>query len=174
VTVDPTDLLTLPALLISWHLLTRSATTPKPRSLPRPVSRAVFALSMLLCAANQPNCPDCGTENPWQVDAANADGDNFAGGFYENTYVIGNTTADVLVLRVRELEKISVDCQQVAAQPTAILSRKLFAPAKAWIVEPNRVLPLEAVGVASGACRVYLIDAAGLPARVIVIDGDSV
>ncbi len=180
VVVDPTDLLALPMLFISWRLLTGPQPPPAPRRVPRVASRALFAVAMLFCAANQPNpnpepCWNCPQPN-WNPDVVTPDGQSFVAGFHIATYVIGNLTSDKIVVRVRSLRaKVDFDCKAVAKKPATILSRKVFDPAKAWIVEPNHVLPFDSGhSGASSNCRVYLIDASGLPPRVVVIDGGVV
>jgi hypothetical protein len=175
VSVDPTDLLALPVLLVSWRLLTAVATQAAPRPAAKPVTRALFAIAMLFCAANEPTCGpgECGDPMPWTPDAVPGDGANLVGGFFETTYVIGNLTADKLVVRVRKLRSLKFDCKKVAAWPAVVLSRKLFEPAKAWIVEPNRVLPFDDILGSGTGCRVYLVDASGLPARIAIVDSSS-
>jgi hypothetical protein len=151
ITVDPTDLVALPALLLSMRVLVPAMQRP---AIERPAAtRAVAIVGSLACAATSetsppgPGCPDpiqCGA-----VPRENA------------ALVIGNATDAERLVRVRPLkDSVEVDCTALLADPTSTLSRELFAPADAWLLQPSRGLPLQ--NDATAGCVAYLVDADGL------------
>jgi hypothetical protein len=146
ITVDPTDLLALPALAVAFRVLVPAMARPLPE---RPVAYRIAAIGgSLACAATTqysepPPCPDdaCGgipTESA--------------------SLVLGNTTDAQRLVRVRPLkESVQTECAAVLADPEHNLSRELFGPAETWLLEPGRALPLQ-----NKACDAYLVDADGM------------
>ncbi|WP_437531399.1 hypothetical protein WME79_02440 [Sorangium sp. So ce726] len=154
ITVDPTDLIALPVLLVSYRVLGEAMGRPEPA---RPVAhRLALMAGSLACVATskeQPiTCGDsegCGPlpQDPQQL----------------ASLVIGNATEAEQLIRVRRLrESVRVDCDVLLDDPTSALSRDLFANAETWLIEPGRALPLGNAG-----CDAYLIDADGLPLTLL-------
>ncbi|WP_437943777.1 hypothetical protein WMF27_02610 [Sorangium sp. So ce281] len=152
ITVDPTDLIALPLLLISYRVLGEAMGRPEPA---RPVAhRLALMAGSLACVATskeQPiTCGDsegCGPREPQEL----------------ASLVIGNTTGSEQLIRVRRLrESVRVDCDVLLDDPTSALSRDLFANAETWLIAPGRALPLGNAG-----CDAYLIDADGLPLTLL-------
>jgi hypothetical protein len=146
ITVDPTDLLALPALAVAWRVLLPAMARPLPE---RPVVYRVTAIAgSLACAATSqysepPPCPD---------DACGAIPTEPA------SLVLGNTTDAQRLVRVRPLkESVQTECAAVLADPEHNLSRELFGPADTWLLDPGRALPLQ-----NKACDAYLVDADGM------------
>jgi hypothetical protein len=148
ITVDPTDLIALPMLLVSWRVLLPATQRPVPE---RPaLQRAAAAAGAIACAATSqeppPSCGDfaaCGTVTPRE----------------SASLVIGNGTDAERLFRVRPLKDgLEVNCSAVLADPTHTLSRESFGPAQTWLIQPQRGLPLQ-VGP---DCSAYLVDADGL------------
>ncbi len=140
ITVDPSDLVALPMLLLSLRLF--GAAAARPVEVPRRLGQLAFGAGVVASVATSP-APE--PELSWQRYAL----------------AIGNDTPDQLTLRIRPLkETVFVDCDALAADPTTALSRELFAVAETWIVEPGRLVPVreEAAVAASGACYAYLVD----------------
>ncbi|XXY45488.1 hypothetical protein WME91_36345 [Sorangium sp. So ce269] len=152
ITVDPTDLIALPALLVSYRVLGEAAR--RPALAPRPVAhRLALMAGSLACAATSRAPEPCdgidGCEPPDPQELA--------------SLVIGNTTETEQLIRVRRLrESVRVDCGVALADPTSALSRDLFANAETWLIQPGRALPLGNAG-----CDAYLIDADGLPLTLL-------
>lgn len=142
ITVDPSDLLALPALLLSWRLCNHAMS--RPVEVARPLARLATGAGLLASMATSPPPPPGG-----MFPSINAD------------LVIGAATDDTLILRIRPLrDTVHLDCAAAMRSPTTALSRALFAPAVAWQVEAGRVVQVQGDGVSapSGECFAALID----------------
>ncbi len=138
ITVDPSDLLTLPALLLSWrfslHVAARDLTPA------RAYTMVASGLGLTASLATSPPPVD---------PMITAD------------LVIGSETSGTLVMRIRALrDEVVVDCQAALRNPSAAFSRELFAPAVAWQVNSDRVVQVQGDGftVPNRACTAVLID----------------
>lgn len=143
IVVDPTDLLALPALLVSHHWLGRAREAHG-----RYLEGALATGGAIACMATSP--PPCDGEEcrnppvPPQEQAA---------------LVFGNTTNQQRLVRVRPLNSgLSVNCTMLMSDPSRMLTDDHFAPAQSWLLEPGRAVPLRSLG----ECSAYLIDAQGL------------
>jgi len=154
ITVDPTDLIALPALFVSYRVFVESMQRPVPE---RPhTQRALIMAGSVACMATSQveppiDCPDptCGAIP--QESAA---------------LVIGNTTDTQRLVRVRPLkDSVQYVCQDLLADPTKALSRELFGSADAWLLEPTRGLPL--LNKSGNECTAFLIDADGLSPTLV-------
>jgi hypothetical protein len=156
ITVDPSDLLALPVLLLSWRVFAPALhckVTIHPLT-----HRGALVAGSLACMATsppiEPDPPPMAFPTIW-TDLA-----------------IGNASDQEVVVRVRALkETVHVDCDVVAADPTHTLSRELFDAAQGWLVEPNRAFGVRGDGnqtaLATAACHTYLIDGGGLPPALL-------
>ncbi len=170
ITVDATDAVALPLLLVSLHVFGRTprrlegATQPKhaaPRGW-RPVfEMAALAAGMLACMGTAPpNCEDAACIGPSPLPPTE-----------QAVLTIGNTTAQSRLVRVRHLaQTVVADCETLLADPTASLHRDMFTPADAWLLEPGRALPLTP---RRSGCEAFLVDAQGLPMTLIVWDSEK-
>ncbi|AUX20075.1 uncharacterized protein SOCEGT47_005380 [Sorangium cellulosum] len=156
ITVDPTDLLALPMLLVSYRVLGGAARRPEPAQAP---ARTPIALRLALMAGSLA----CVATSYEPVPCDGAEGCVPPAPQELASLVIGNMTDDVQLVRVRRLrDPVRADCGVVLADPTGALSGDLFANAETWLVEPGRALPLENDG-----CDAYLVDADGLPLTLL-------
>ncbi len=81
-------------------------------------------------------------------------------------FVIGNNTGQVRMIRVRPLRStVKVNCSAVAATPRVAFRNLHFAPAKTWILESGRAMPL--VNDPTRDCTVLLVDGSGLERRLL-------
>ncbi|XYH99011.1 hypothetical protein ACMHYB_04395 [Sorangium sp. So ce1128] len=152
ITVDPTDLIALPALLVSYRVLGEAARRPGPAQRPVAHRLALMAGSLACVATSRAPEPCDGIDGCVPPDPQEL-----------ASLVIGNTTETEQLIRVRRLrESVRVDCGVVLADPTSALSRDLFANAETWLIQPGRALPLGNAG-----CDAYLIDADGLPLTLL-------
>lgn len=143
ITVDPSDLLALPALFVSWRLCTRAMA--RPVEVAGPITWLASGLGLVASLATSPPPPPPGTIFP----SINAD------------LVIGAASEHTLILRIRPLrETVHMDCAAALRSPTTALSRELFAPADAWRVEPGRVVQIQGDGSSppTGECFAALVD----------------
>ncbi|HRI70937.1 MAG TPA: hypothetical protein PK156_42175 [Polyangium sp.] len=160
ITVDPTDLMALPALFVSYRVFVTAMQEPL---VERPmVRRGLIMTGSVACMATSqveppPTCPDptCGA-----IPRENA------------AVVIGNTTDAQRLMRVRPLkDTVQYVCADLLADPTKALSRELFDTADTWLLEPTRGLPL--LNNASNPCSAYLIDADGLSPTLVAWSRDE-
>ncbi len=144
ITVDPTDLLALPALAVAWRVLVPVMARPLPE---RPVVYRVAAIGgSLACAATSESPPPCSDQFCGTIPAETA------------SLVLANDTGEQRLLRVRPLKSsVETECAAVLADPVHSLSRELFGPAETWLLDPGRALPLQ-----NKACDAYLVDADGM------------
>lgn len=152
VTVDPSDLMALPSLLLSYHLFFG----PKTKTLREmPLAERVLAMTgAVACMATSPAEPaPCTGEFCDQGTA-----------FEQASLVLSNRTDSQRVVRIRPLKSsVSVDCTKMLADPTATLSRELFESAQSWILEPGRAVPLHV----PDNCAAYLVDADGMTPKLL-------
>lgn len=81
---------------------------------------------------------------------------------------IGNDTGLTRVVRIRHLRStVTADCAAIAKAPHLALSRKLFQPAQAWIVQSGRAIPLNPPATPPGQCKAALIDGTGFGLRLV-------
>lgn len=158
--VDPTDLVALPMVLLSWWALVPWASRPRP-SARRLLPRAGLAVGAWACVATSPP-----PEPPPPTQPPNPPGEGelvfptVAAGF-----VLANDTPVGQVVRVRAVRQdIEWACPAVVAAPDVILRRDDFGAAETWILDPQRALPLR-VPTFEG-CGVWLIEVAGAPPRI--------
>lgn len=162
ITVDPTDLIALPMLAVSYLVLVprmRSAhACPGRRDLPasgaaEPIAQRVLLMTgAVACMATSQVPPE---PNPCFEGAEFCNNPALESG----ALVLGNATQEERLVRVRHLkDTVTVDCDALMANPTTALSRELFKPAEAWLIQPNRALILEN----SAGCSAFLVDADGM------------
>lgn len=160
ITVDPTDLIGLVMLPISFSILGKVASTQTGTGVAwrRMSQRLVIAVSAMACMATSyrdpcfesgtcepPPCTDCETQR--------------------GAIAVGNDTSAARLVRVRPLKSgVEIDCIAVLADPGRALSRELFDAASTWLLDPSRALALSN-GV--GDCTAYLIETEGMPATVL-------
>lgn len=153
ITVDPSDLMALPSLLLSYRVFFGNSSKTLREM---PVAERVLAMSgAIACMATSP--PDPG---PCVGEFCNNQGTAF-----ENAaLVLSNRTDAQRVVRVRPLKSsLSVDCTTMLADPTAALSRELFASSQTWVLEAGRAVALQG----NSACSAYLVDADGMSPKLL-------
>jgi len=154
--VDPTDLIALPMLLVSYRVLGAAMWRAEAQLRSKAAQGAALAVGALACMATSPPCdgPNCGGPMQPQFPEESA------------SLTIGNATNQQRLVRVRQLrDSVVADCEVLLEDPTAVLSRELFAPAETWLLEPGRALPLQ-----NNNCTVYLVDAQGLGMTLLAWD----
>lgn len=154
ITMDPTDLLALPALAVSHRWLRPDAARAAAVA-PRTVLEVgAAATGLLACVATSPG-----------------PGEPFRPSISADVYVHNSGDAD-LVIRIRRLSpSVDIDCGQIAADPGRLLPEALFGPATSWTLAPgvNQGLWTDegAEGDGDGSCRVVLFDADSLPPAIV-------
>lgn len=149
ITSDPTDLLTLPALALSYRWVPRLAAGRAPH---RGAGEVVVATAgVACCVATSPP-----VEGP------------FFGSFETDTYLHNGNDYDI-VLRVRPLaESTALDCDVVEEDPARFLRDAVFADAQSWTLAPDATMPvLELWERPTRDCHAAWVDADNLAPSVV-------
>ncbi|PCC73244.1 hypothetical protein SAMN02745121_03029 [Nannocystis exedens] len=158
ITVDPTDLLALPALALGWRALVPAmrpvaAQPASSVSLSRWPTRPEFgaaALGSLLCVATSDTDDggDRGDEGP--VDYQDFEGD---------VYLHNSHAEHDIVVRVRDLRPdVEIDCFNVQSKPGVLFSEALFGEGQTWSIPPGANAPARAdVGRVTRECYAVLL-----------------
>lgn len=152
ITVDPTDLVALPALALGFALY--AAWCERPAPIATALARLGLATGSLACIATSPPPAGPYIEPP-------------PGTFFPSVsgrLALVNYADFAQVVRVRPLKAtVQADCPAIERDPS-LLSRDLFEPASTWLLEGGRVLPL---GDGFTPCGLLLVDGPELPLRLI-------
>lgn len=162
ITVDPTDLIALPALVVSYRVFVMAMQEPMPA---RPLTQRglIIAGSIACMATSQVEPPGEPCPDPIACGAIPRE---------PAALVIGNTTDSQRLVRVRPLkDSVEYTCSDLLVDPTRALSRELFGSAEAWLLEPFRGLPL--LSKSTNGCSAYLVDADGLSPTLIAWSTDQ-
>lgn len=150
ITSDLTDLLTLPALAVSYVFVPRMAGQRVAHHVTGEL--AVASAGMLCCVATS------------QVGG----GEPFYGSFEADTYIHNANDFDI-VLRVRPLKaSAEFDCDLVEEDPARYLRDALFGDAQSWTLVPDATMPvLEIWDRPARSCHAAWIDADNLAPSII-------
>ena len=156
--VDPTDLLALPALLLSWQVLGAAARQDANAARQRFATASVLPAA-LACMATSPTEPPIDPPPP-------------GFGSFEAELLIGNDTPREQVVRIRPLkETVRVDCDAARAATGFAFTRALFGPARSFIVQANGLVPVfgspSSVEASVAGCRVFLVDGSDFDTRLL-------
>jgi hypothetical protein len=160
ITCDPTDLLALPFLLVSWKLLVPEMSSELPALVPLQRT-AVGALSMF---------------GLWST-VATSDVDTFVDpddGWYEDVYgdlYINNANDFEIALHIRPLRgDLVVDCQQVANDPGRLLGEAAFGEAVHWSLPARTNV---AISLPESGCGAVWIAGEGIAPTIVFVDDVS-
>lgn len=163
IVVDPTDLIALPMVALSYALFLPWIGAEVPAG--RIIGRAGFGLGMLACVATSPPpepLPEPLPPNPQQPQQPIPGQVIFP--TERAALMITNETSVEQLVRLRPLrDGIEADCTYLTQAPSERIAREWFAPAALWSVEPGRAIPV----VGRGTCTAYLVDGPELPMRMI-------
>jgi len=121
ITRDATDLVALPALLVSAWGLRRAMERRPSSSARRSIEVAAAGTGLLCCAATSP-----------------APGEEFVPDLFTDIY-FHNAGADPIVVRVRELSpSVDVDCNVLAENPGALATEPLFGGSQSYRLDPDQ------------------------------------
>ncbi|HEY8375062.1 MAG TPA: hypothetical protein VIK91_01180, partial [Nannocystis sp.] len=176
ITVDPTDLLALPALALGWRLLTPAMAEPvssdiRPRaiSLPsRPRWESVpqagaAAVGALLCVATSPSQPGNGWEEPFYQPIA------------ADVYLHNSSAEFDIAVRVRELrDDVDVDCHAIAKDPGLLFSEPLFGEGVTWNIPPGANVPARGEDSPRRDCYAVLLGGDSFPDTILFWRDDEI
>lgn len=155
ITVDPTDLIVLPALFLSWKALAPDMTKPVPRGRVRAIEGTLAGVGVCLSVATSSDEPWEGEEG-WWTNPINAD------------VYVQNTSDVSTVVRLRSpREGVMLDCFELAANP-GILSEEIFGEAVSYTLAPGNVVAARDTGVTQGqACYAVLVEGDTFPQTLV-------
>ncbi len=160
-TMDPSDLLALPALLVSWHVFGRPLPTAAAQA-KHSLELAAATTGVMMCAATSPG-----------------PGEPFRASIFTDVYIHNGGDTD-MIIRVRTLApEVDLDCSRVADDPGRLLQTSLFGDVQSWTVAPgvNHGLLFnnewDRDESMARECNVVLFEADNVPARIVFWnDGD--
>lgn len=156
ITVDPTDLVALPALALGWRLLVPAMQRPLPDlALPRLARSTAMLAGTFLCVATSP--PPRGDDDGGEWDTGLTTGDINYQPFDGDVYVHNGTDHDITV-RTRELlSDVQLDCLAVEENPGLLLSEPLFGEGRTWTMPPSTNAPVRELTTAR-ACYAVRVE----------------
>lgn len=176
ITVDPTDLLALPALALGWRVLVPAmqpaAQSVSSVSLSRWPSRPEFgaaALGSLLCVAtSQPN----NNGDDWGDEG----GEPFYQDFQADVYLHNAHAERELIVRVRDLrDDVEIDCFNAQNDPGVLFSEALFGEGQTWSIPPGANVPARAdIDVRVRECYAVLLTSDTLSPAVLFWHGEGI
>ncbi len=157
ITMDPTDLLALPMLLVSWRVLVPAMARPRPGARLRRRALELAAASAGLACTMGTSV----VEPPW---LRPFDGDVF---------LYNDSEDETLALQVQALKPtVAIDCDAVMADPGRFLQPELFDVAQIWNIGPGQAGNLREVAgeseTASVSCQVFRVSVTGVASPAIV------
>ncbi|HRI06972.1 MAG TPA: hypothetical protein PKW35_04095 [Nannocystaceae bacterium] len=153
ITVDPTDLVALPALALSYRALAPAMTRPVPTATVRALERTVAAAGVAFSVATSPAEPF-------------PEGEGWYDPIYADVY-LHNATDNDLTVRVRELrDDVLLDCFEVAANPGQVLSEGLFATATTWNLPAQTTAPARDMN-RNRECHAVVVELDGAPSSLL-------
>ncbi len=156
ITSDPTDLIALPMLLVSWRSLTPAMQRPALLGLQR---TAVATLSLFGLWATVATSQEIDPSGEWYQDI-------------EGEAYINNANEFDIALFVRELRSdIEIDCDEIAEQPGR-LPDHAFGEAVHWVLPPRTNIGLAPTDEL-GSCRAFLVAGEGIPPVILFWQADE-
>jgi hypothetical protein len=156
ITCDPTDLIALPFLGLSWALLVPEMDPSKPALAPLQRT-AVATLSVFGLWSTVATSDDSGMafDDEWYVDVT--------GNIYVN-----NANDFQISLHVRGLRDLDLDCDQISLDPGRLLTDAAFGPAEHWSLPARTNVGIELFGPAG--CGAALIAGEGIPTTIVFVE----
>ncbi len=156
ITRDATDLIALPALLVSMVVLGAGMRRPVPSPARRSAELMAAGTGLLCCAATSP-----------------PPGEPFRSDLWTDVYV-HNAGDQALVVRFRSLSpSVDLDCNAVADDPGGLITEPLFGDAQSFLLDPDQNLGLRLNNEwddwgddSSRGCFAVLLDIDGMPPAV--------
>lgn len=167
---DPTDLLALPALALSWALFVPVARRQVHHGhLMRSAQVGAGAVGVIFCMATSPPPCDEGDENCYYDDCgydAMRNEDGVCMQYFDASVYVHNATDEQLEVVVRPL-LVTLDCPTVQADPTAWLIDEAFGPGVTWTVPAHTSLPLTN---SNWSCNAVVIEGESMPRALVFWD----
>jgi hypothetical protein len=161
VTVDPTDLLALPALALGWRALVPAMERPLPAlspALPRLAESAALLTGTFLCVATSPPREETTDEGDWGEFGESGTTDVDYQDLDADVYVHNGTDRDITV-RARDLRPdIQLDCIAAEEDPGLYLSEALFGAGQTWTMPPSTNAPVRDLSLGTRECYAVRVE----------------
>ncbi|MEM6989161.1 MAG: hypothetical protein AAF721_01650 [Myxococcota bacterium] len=176
ITMDTTDLVALPMLLVSWHVLGRAQVQTAGGNARRTAEVSVATAGLFACVAtsyDEPYEPEepppvAGTDDGFDDDDdfGDDDGPGQLPDFVADAY-LHNATAEDQVVRIRALKPdVEIDCEIMAEAPGTLLTSPLFDLAETWTLPAGTNQPVGGY-TEDRNCRAALVEVDNLPPRLL-------
>lgn len=160
-TMDPSDLIALPMLAVSYVVLGRQMQ----RELAAParklaeIGTGALGLFATVATSQGPGWEEGGwEEGGWFPDI-------------EAEVYLHNATAENKTVYVRALKpELEIDCFELAQEPGRLLTSDAFGEALEWAIPPGVNVPIDQQDAAQPGCAAYEISGPLLPTRVVFYD----
>ncbi len=154
ITSDPTDLIALSVLPISYRVFAEAARHPTRRTVRRALEWTSATVGLAFCVATSPAHP------PFDR-------------IYDGRVFLYNETDRALTIQVQRLrEDLSVDCPTALDDPGHTLAPSLFDTAEIFRIDPDEALALwgrfEGTPVVGDGCQVLRVSMTGAPDPFLV------
>jgi len=165
ITRDPTDLIALPMLLVSWHWLGLAQQRPAVRNAGRAAHAGAATAGLFACVATSSPEPIEDWEEEPPIDQGPQDP------VFEDISAdvfVHNGLAESVVIRIRTLKpEVDLDCNIISRDPATLLTSPLFDVAQTWTLPPTTN---QAIGGVTGSrdCRAALVEVDGLPPTLLM------
>jgi hypothetical protein len=151
---DPTDLVALVAIGLSWHILARLALLPEPqRQVSERRNKALVFIGAVASVATSPSRP---IDEPvsWAQPA--------------EVYVLSNRGQSVQVRLSAPRDGVLFDCESAMKNPQSLFSESQFSVVNHVTLRHNDALPLlNPADRGSSACQVFLLAVEGSPQQIV-------
>lgn len=189
ITVDPTDLVALPALALGWRALVPAMTRPLPTLSPavlRTAEACAVAVGSFFCVATSDDDGSDGQDPPNESLSDTGDPTETDGLDYEDieadVYLHNAATTDIRVRTRPVRADVQLDCSAVAEDPGLLLSERLFGAGQTVTLPPSTNVGVRDLGE-QRACYAVRVEGDAIAApfvlfwlasdvRVRTIDGD--
>lgn len=149
ITVDPTDLVALPALALGWRALVPAMTRPLPALpgwLPQTAQASAIAVGGFLCMATSEGGPPPDDWPPPQEEVGTTDPDDYMD--IQVDVYLNNATAGDIRVRTRPLRSdVLFDCLAVEEDPGLLLSESLFGEGQTVLLPPSTNVGVRDIGL---------------------------
>lgn len=171
ITCDPTDLIALPMLALSWHLLVPAMDgQPLAVGLRRSAAAtlSVVGLWATVATSYDGDWDDTSgwgeTEGDWGETEGEGGWQDVQGSIY-----IHNPNEFALALHIRELKiEVDLDCEAVMEDPGRLLPEQAFGAAQHWSLPPTTN-----VGVELDRCSAVWVGGEGIEDQIIFLGPDA-
>jgi hypothetical protein len=160
ITCDPTDLLALPFLLLSWKLLVPQMDPELPALVPlqRTAVGALSVFGLWSTVATSDNSQQWNPGDEWYEDVF-------------GNLVINNANDFDVALHIRPLrDDMMIDCQQVATDPGRLLDEDAFGEAVHWVLPARTNVAVTLPPETESECGAVWVAGEGIAPTIVFID----